>query len=109
VFARFAQPRRHNTSGSLRFVARGGRADRHRNAALADARPHLDRATARGVVHDVKEYSDAGHSLLNNHDKADVPVLFTVMFRLSGSGHDWPSARDARGRITSFFKAHLAS
>jgi hypothetical protein len=42
VFARFAQPRRHNTSGSLRFVARGGRADRHRNAALADARPHLD-------------------------------------------------------------------
>jgi carboxymethylenebutenolidase len=57
-----------------------------------------------GVPHDVKEYPDAGHSFLNQHDSA----LFAVTGRLIGGGYDEASARDARQRIVAFFAAHLA-
>jgi carboxymethylenebutenolidase len=68
----------------------------------------LDRAlTTAGVHHDVKEYPDAGHSFLNDHDPADVPKLFAVMGRLIGGGYHEPSAQDARRRILAFFAAHL--
>ena len=67
--------------------------------------------TGAGVVHDVKEYPDAGHSFLNDHDPADfsrvVSVLAVVFARLTGSGYHEPSARDARRRIVAFFDEHL--
>jgi carboxymethylenebutenolidase len=62
---------------------------RHRrpDRRLRGAADRLERALAtNGVDHDVKEYPDAGHSFLNDHD---------------------PSAEDARRRIVSFFKTHL--
>ena len=63
----------------------------------------LERAlTAAAVDHDVKEYSDAGHSFLNDHHN----VLFKLL-RIVGMGYHDPSARDARRRIVSFFNAHL--
>jgi UPF0716 family protein affecting phage T7 exclusion len=55
------------------------------------------------VTHDVKEYPDAGHTFLNNHDSA----LFAVMGKVIGGGYHEPSAQDARRRIVSFFDEHL--
>lgn len=54
------------------------------------------------VEHNVKEYPDAGHSFLNNHQSA----LFR-MLKVVGIGYHDPSARDARQRIVSFFNQHL--
>jgi carboxymethylenebutenolidase len=62
--------------------------------------------TAAGVPHDVKEYPDANHSFLNDHDRADLPVLFRISARLGMRYHD-ASAVDARRRIVAFFDAHL--
>lgn len=69
-----------------------------------------DSLTAVGVAHDVKEYPDAGHGFLNDHEGAGdkPPLLFAVMGKLTtGPGYHEPSARDARRRIVSFFDAHL--
>jgi carboxymethylenebutenolidase len=66
--------------------------------------------TALGVNHDVKEYPDAGHAFLNDHESADVrsPFIFVLMGRFAGvSGYHQPSAQDARRRIVSFFRTHL--
>jgi carboxymethylenebutenolidase len=68
----------------------------------------LERAlSAAGVDHDIKEYPDAGHSFLNNHDAGESPALFVVMGKLIGSGYHEPSAQDARRRILAFFNTHL--
>jgi carboxymethylenebutenolidase len=75
---------------------------------LRGAASRLERAlSAAGVDHDVKEYPDAGHGFLNNHDRADVPTLFFVMGKISGARYHEPSAEDARRRIVSFFNTHL--
>ncbi len=66
--------------------------------------------TAVGVEHDVKEYPEAGHAFLNDHEGAGdkTPLLFAVFGKLSkGAGYHEASARDARRRIVSFFDAHL--
>ena len=84
---------------------------------LRGAADRLERAlTAVGVEHDVKEYPEAGHSFLNDHegagDKSPFPlsVLEPVLEILSpGSGYHEESARDARRRILAFFEAHLKS
>ena len=75
------------------------------------ARPALPRRalSAAGVDHDVKEYPDAGHSFINNHDRADVSTLFVVMGKITGAKYHEPSAQDARRRIVSFFNTHLKS
>lgn len=86
-----------------KIVRCGGAADR------------LDRAlTAAGVEHDVKEYPEAGHAFLNDHegagDKTPLPfaILEPVFGILSpGSGYHEKSARDARRRILAFFDARL--
>ena len=82
---------------------------------LRGAADRLDRAlTAVGVDHDVKEYPEAGHAFLNDHegagDKTPLPfsVLEPVFGILSpGSGYHEESARDARRRILAFFDARL--
>jgi carboxymethylenebutenolidase len=60
------------------------------------------------IDRDVKEYSDAGHSFMNDHRDEKTPWLFAVMGRFTG-GIDFvePSALDARGRIVAFFERHL--
>ena len=87
-------------SGACPIVASFGAKDR----TLRGAADRLERAlTASGVAHDVKEYPDAGHSFLNDHDSA----LFAVMGKVIGGGYHEPSAQDARRRIVSFFDEHL--
>lgn len=82
-----------------------------RDRSLRGAADRLDRAlTAVAVEHDVKEYPDAGHAFLNDHEGAGdpTPLLFAVLGRLSpGSGYHEASAVDARRRIIAFFDAHL--
>ncbi len=67
--------------------------------------------TAVGTDHDVKEYPDAGHSFLNDHEGAGdhMPALFAVLGRFMGSGYHEPSAEDAKKRIRAFFDSHLRS
>jgi carboxymethylenebutenolidase len=60
--------------------------------------------TAVGADHDVKEYPDAGHSFLNDHDN----IMFKIL-KIIAIGYHEPSARDARRRIVSFFNTHLKS
>jgi carboxymethylenebutenolidase len=71
----------------------------------------LDQVLATlGVDHDVKEYADAGHAFLNDHERAGdrSPRIFAVMGRLGGpAGYHEPAAKDARQRIVSFFDVHL--
>ncbi len=93
-------------TGACPIVGSFGAKDR----SLRGAANRLDRAlSAVGVSHDVKEYPDAGHSFLNNHDRADVSTLFVVMARITGAGYHDPSAEDARRRIISFFNTYLKS
>jgi carboxymethylenebutenolidase len=80
---------------------------------LRGAAHRLDAAlTAVGVDHDVKEYAEAGHAFLNDHEGAGdkTPLLFAVLGKLSpGDGYHEASALDARRRIIAFFKSHLRS
>jgi carboxymethylenebutenolidase len=75
-----------------------------RDRTLRGAADRLERALATlGVVHDIVEYADAGHSFLNDHNS----ILFKVAGALSSMGYHEPSAQDARRRILSFFDRHL--
>jgi carboxymethylenebutenolidase len=90
--------------GACPIVGSYGAKDR----TLRGAADRLERAlTAAGVEHDVKEYPDAGHAFLNNHDRANVPALLVVVAKITGSAYHEPSAQDARRRIVSFFNTHL--
>jgi carboxymethylenebutenolidase len=64
--------------------------------------------TAAGVAHDVKEYPDAGHSFLNDHDATEFNALVVLLARVTNSRYHDRSARDARRRIIAFFDEHLA-
>jgi carboxymethylenebutenolidase len=93
-------------AGACPIVGSYGAKDR----TLRGATERLERVlSANGVDHDVKEYRDAGHGFLNDHDPADMPKLFVVLAKLSGAAYHEPSAQDARQRILSFFNAHLRS
>jgi carboxymethylenebutenolidase len=75
---------------------------------LRGATATLERAlTAAEIPHDVKEYPDAGHSFLNDHNPAEVGALVVLLARLSNSSYHEASANDARRRILSFFEEHL--
>jgi carboxymethylenebutenolidase len=81
-----------------------------RDRTLRGAAARLDSAlTAAGVVHDVKEYPDAGHAFLNDHASAGdrIPFMIKVMSPFMGFGPHEDSAQDARRRIVEFFSAHL--
>ena len=89
-------------AGACPIVGSFGRHDR----TLRGAAARLEGALSRlGVDHDVKEYPDAGHSFLNDHDS----VLFRVAGLVMGGGHHAPSDEDARRRILAFFDRHLAA
>lgn len=79
---------------------------------LRGAAGRLEEALASvEVPHDVKEYPQARHGFLNDHSAGTVggPGLFAVMARLMpGVGYNEEAARDARQRITGFFRMHLA-
>jgi len=89
-------------NGACPIVASFGARDR----TLRGAAGRLEAAlSASDVAHDVKEYPDAGHSFMNEHDSA----LFAVIGRLIGGGYHPASAEDAKRRIVSFFGDHLKS
>lgn len=67
----------------------------------------LDRSlTLNGVAHDVKEYPDAGHGFLNQHEGSPA-LLIAILGRLMGQGYDATAAVDARARIIEFFDRFL--
>ena len=87
-------------AGACPIVGSFGAKDR----TLRGAAERLEAAlTGLGVDHDVKEYPDAGHSFLNDHDSR----MFAVAGALMGGGYHDPSAQDARRRIVAFFDRHL--
>lgn len=94
-------------AGACPIVASYGGRDR----TLPGAAQRLAKAlTEAGVEHDVKEYPEAGHSFLNDHEGAGDPseLMFTVFGKLvPGTGYHEASALDARRRIVEFFDRHL--
>jgi carboxymethylenebutenolidase len=95
-------------AGGCPIVASYGAKDR----SLRGAADRLEGAlAAASVVHDVKEYPDAGHGFLNDHVGAHdpLPAVFSILGRFMSFGYHGPSADDARRRIISFFDAHLRS
>ena len=81
-----------------------------KDKSLRGAAARLERIlTTVGVPHDVKEYPDAGHAFLNEHDPQDMPLVFKVMsWTVGGAKYHAPSAADARRRIATFFATHLS-
>jgi carboxymethylenebutenolidase len=60
--------------------------------------------TQNDVPHDVKEYAQASHGFLNQHEAK----MATVLMRVTGVGYEESAARDARRRISEFFATYLA-
>lgn len=88
-------------SGACPIVASYGARDRW-NRGVAEQLEQV--LTKVGIAHDVKEYPEAGHAFLNNHQN----VLFKTL-NFAGIGYHETSAEDARRRIADFFYAHLRS
>jgi carboxymethylenebutenolidase len=81
-----------------------------KDRSLRRAPARLEQALrANGVEHDIKVYTDAGHSFLNDHDPAEASAIFKVLARVSGAQFHQASAIDARRRIVAFFDEHLKS
>jgi len=89
---------------SCPIVGSYGAADRSLRGVAAKLETAL---AAAHVPHDVKEYPDAGHSFLNEHDPKELNALVVLLARLSNSRYHEPSAVDARLRILDFFDEHL--
>ncbi len=88
-------------AGACPIVGSYGAKDRWNRGVASELESVL---VAVGVAHDIKEYPDAGHSFLNDHQS----VVFK-MLKVLGIGYHEPSAQDARRRIVTFFNAHLKS
>ena len=59
--------------------------------------------TSLGVVHDVKEHPDAGHSFMNRISTGPLGPLV----KLIGMNYEHDAAQDAWARIDDFFAQHL--
>ena len=91
-------------AGSCPIIGSYGGKDR----TLRGAAARLDHAlTVNDVPHDVREYPDASHSFLNEHDRSEVSTLMAVFGALMGTGYHPESAKVARERILAFFSDHL--
>jgi len=63
----------------------------------------LQTALERALVpHDVKEYPEAGHAFMNNHEQ-----FWFKLLRFAGIGYNEQATQDARRRISAFFHLHL--
>lgn len=90
-------------AGACPIVGSYGDRDRTLKGAAHKLRSALD---ANGIEHDIKVYSAAGHSFINDHSGAPA-VLMRVLGPVVGAGFDETAARDARSRIQTFFDRHL--
>lgn len=80
-----------------------------RDHSLTGAAARLDEALTRvGVVHDVKEYPEAGHSFLNDAENGPAAMRLLTT-RILGAGPNPDAAADAWQRIDGFFREHLAN
>ncbi|MGV2288719.1 dienelactone hydrolase family protein [Trinickia sp. YCB016] len=86
--------------GACPVVASYGGRDWTLKGAAARLKGALER---NRIEHDVKEYSDAGHSFLDNYTGL-IGVLGVVI----GASYKDRAAADARDRIRTFFARHLA-
>jgi carboxymethylenebutenolidase len=90
-------------AGACPIVASYGAKDRTLKGRAARLEHSL---TLNNIAHDVKEYPNAGHGFLNEHD--GMPgVLIAVLGRLVGQGYEESAAADARARIIAFFDRYL--
>ncbi|GAA2664795.1 dienelactone hydrolase family protein [Streptomyces vastus] len=89
-------------TGSCPVVASYGARDRTLKSAASDLEAALDRL---GIVHDVKEYPEAGHSFLNDAEVG--PRALRPLMRVAGIRPHPESAVDAWQRIDGFFATHL--
>ncbi|MCB9994109.1 MAG: dienelactone hydrolase family protein [Hyphomicrobiaceae bacterium] len=81
-----------------------------KDKSLKGAAEKLDGLLASlGVPHDVKEYPEAGHSFLNDHDPSEVPMIMRFAgAMIGGTDYNAAAAADARVRIARFYREHLA-
>jgi carboxymethylenebutenolidase len=64
--------------------------------------------TDANIPHDVKEYPDAGHGFMNDHDRKDVPIIFRIASRIvGGDAYQEAATMDARRRISAFLTEYL--
>ncbi|MFD5860562.1 dienelactone hydrolase family protein [Streptomyces chartreusis] len=90
--------------GACPVVASYGARDR----TLPGVAPGLEAALDRlGIVHDVKEYPEAGHSFLNDAEVG--PRALRPLMRVAGIRPHPESAADAWRRIDDFFATHLTA
>ncbi|MFC4466377.1 dienelactone hydrolase family protein [Streptomyces xiangluensis] len=89
-------------TGSCPVVASYGARDRTLKGAASGLEASLDRL---GIVHDVKEYPEAGHSFLNDAEVG--PRTLRPLMRVAGIRPHPESAVDAWRRIDGFFATHL--
>ena len=77
-----------------------------RDRTLRGAAAKLEAAlTEKGIPHDVKQYSGAGHSFLEQFPVGPLAPLL----RVAGMGYEAASADDAWRRIRAFFDEHLTA
>lgn len=77
-----------------------------RDRSLKNVAAKLDEALTKvGVVHDVKEYPNAGHAFLN--DTPVGPRALRPLLRIAGIQPEPESAADAWKRIEEFFATYL--
>lgn len=80
-----------------------GARDGYLRGSADELRAALD---AAGVVNDIKEYPEAGHSFLN--EAPNGPKVLRAVFRAMHTGPHPESAVDAWERIDAFLTEHLA-
>ncbi len=90
-------------AGACPVVASYGALDRPLRTAPAKLEAALTKA---GVVHDVKQYPNAGHAFLNPEEGG--PRWLRPLLRATHNGPNPEAAADGWQRIESFFAEHLA-
>ncbi len=89
-------------AGACPIVASYGKRDH----TLRGRAQRLESALAElGVEHDVREYSDAGHSFMN---RINVGPLMDPVMHFTGFNYHHASAEDSWRRVLAFFDRHLA-
>ena len=87
--------------GACPVVGSFGKKDRLFKGAAARLEAALE---TRGIEHDVVEYPESGHSFMDDHEGLFQRAVGLVL----GLRFHEADAADARGRISGFFRRHLA-
>jgi carboxymethylenebutenolidase len=89
-------------SGACPILGNYGAKDKQ----LANPKVKLDETlTKLNVVHDIKEFSGAGHAFMN--PKQGGGPIFGTLLRVTGAKPDPAAAKEAWSRIEDFFGKYL--